>query len=76
MTTLYINIHINIIHNSKKYKHPKCLRMGEEMELAAWMQQNTFSAPSFHASFKDWVFYIALAGLELERNVILLHGTS
>lgn len=54
MTTLYINIHINIIHDSKKYKHPKCLRMSEEMERAAWMQQNTFSAPSFHASFKDW----------------------
>lgn len=39
MTTLCTNIHINIIHDSKKYKQQKCLRMSEEMERVAWMQQ-------------------------------------
>lgn len=50
--------------------------MSEEMERVAWMQQNTFSASPFHYNFRDWVFYIALAGLELERDEILLRGTS
>ena len=92
MTALYTNIHINIIHDSQKvYTTQMTEGMSEKMKRAAWMQQDSFSA-SLKKNMYVCVYicmyvyiilktgscyiYIALAGLEPERNVILIHGTS
>lgn len=53
--------HDNLVHHGKT----KC---------AACMQQNTFQ--SFLFFLKTGSCYIALTSLELERNLILIHGTS